>query len=215
MIKRLIRKIKRYKVISFDVFDTLIERSVTIPSELFAIVGNVVLGSDNGFTNCRIQAEKKARSLSESGEVTLAEIYEQMRCVYGDNTEVLMNEEIAQELNSCVPKASMIDVYKEATDAGKRVYIISDMYLPSSVIEQMINKCGISGYSKIYVSNEYRCNKITGKLYEKVLLENNIERKDMLHIGDSIKADLIGARKSRIDSFLIRRRNRIKRLIHG
>ena len=215
MTKQLIKKIKRYHIISFDVFDTLIERTVAIPSDIFVGVGKTVFGSDNDFAKNRIQAEQIARSLSDSGEVTLSEIYEQLKSLYGNMTNVLMNEEIAQEINSCVPKSSMIDVYKSAIDTADKVFIISDMYLPSSVIEQMINECGISGYSKIYVSNEYNCNKISGKLYEKVIFENNIERQDMLHIGDSIKADFIGARKCKIDSCLIRRKNRFMRFIHG
>ena len=215
MTNNLIRKINKHPIISFDVFDTLIERTVSLPSDIFGLVGKAVFGSDNGFTDNRIKAEQTARSLSDTGEVTLAEIYGQLKSVYGDKTDVLMEEEILQEINSCVPKTSMTDVYKAAIDNAQKVFIISDMYLPSSVIEQMINKCGISGYSKIYVSNEYKCNKISGKLYEKVIIENSIERKEMLHIGDSIKADYLGAKKAKIDSCLIGRKNRLKRFIHG
>lgn len=37
----------------------------------------------------------------------------------------------------------------------------------------------------------------------------------MIHIGDSIKADFLGARKARVKSVLIGRKNRFERLIHS
>ena len=41
----------------------------------------------------------------------------------------------------------------------------------------------------------------------------DIDKKNIIHIGDSIKADYIGARKAGISSILIGRKNRIGRLI--
>lgn len=215
MTNRLLRKLKKYKVVSFDVFDTLIERTVKLPSDIFALVGEAVLDPDNGFVQKRIQAEKEARARSVSGEVTLEEIYAGLRTEYGELTNRLMSEEMELEISSCIPKSSMTEVYKAAIDSCEKVFIISDMYLPSSVIEKMLDKCGINAYVKVYVSNEYNCNKISGKLFDRVILENCINRSDMLHIGDSVKADFLGARKAKISSYLIGRKNRLSRLIHG
>ena len=215
MTNRLLRKLKKYKVVSFDVFDTLIERTVKLPSDIFALVGANVLGADNGFVQNRIQAEKEARDRSVSGEVTLEDIYAGLRTEYGELADRLMNEEIELEIKSCTPKTSMTEIYKTATDSCEKVFIISDMYLPSTVIEKMLEKCGINSYLKIYVSNEYDCNKISGRLFERVILDNGINRSDMLHVGDSIKADYLGARKAKISSYLIGRKHRLLRLIHG
>ena len=44
---------------------------------------------------------------------------------------------------------------------GKEVAIISDMYLPSEIITDILNSLGIKGYTKLYVSCDYgvsKCN---------------------------------------------------------
>ena len=71
----------------------------------------------------------------------------------------------------------------------KHILIISDMYLPSEVIQKMLKACNILDYEKIYVSNEYGVNKISGILFKKVIQDKKINAYEMIHIGDSIKAD--------------------------
>ncbi len=214
MNSKLIVKIEKYKVVSFDVFDTLVERDVELPKDIFRLTGKTVLGDGDEFVLKRIEAEHKVRERSESGEVTLIQIYDELKSEYGDKTEMLMNEEIAQEIRSCSAKTSMLEAYKTAIASCFKVFIVSDMYLPSSVIGSILSNCGITGYEKIYVSNEYDCNKISGELFKKVLAENDLSGKDLLHIGDSIKADYLGARKAGITSCLIRRKGRIKRFLN-
>ena len=69
--------IKHFDTISFDIFDTLIERDVNIPSDIFYKVGLKILGKNEAetFRKDRIEAEEKARKSKLGGEVTLKEIY--------------------------------------------------------------------------------------------------------------------------------------------
>ena len=39
--------VRHYQYVSFDVFDTLIERDVNRPSDIFALVGKSILGKEN------------------------------------------------------------------------------------------------------------------------------------------------------------------------
>lgn len=211
----LIKMINKYMVVSFDVFDTLIERNVELPKDIFKLTGKTILGDGEGFALKRIEAEHKARELSISREVTIEQIYSQLRAEYEDVTDRLMEEEICQELEATCPKKDIIEVFNAALDQGLDVYIISDMYLSSAVIEKMLEKCGITGYKKIYVSNEYNCNKLSGDLFKKVMSDNGIKKSDIIHIGDSLKADLLGARKAGIKACLISRKKRLLRLVHG
>ena len=48
------------------------------------------------------------------------------------------------------------------------------MYLPSEVIQKMLKACNILDYEKIYVSNEYGVNKISGILFKKVIQDKKI-----------------------------------------
>ena len=109
----------------------------------------------------------------------------------------------------------MISIFYSALNQGKRVYIISDMYLPKPVIQEMLEKCGVSGEEKLYVSNTYGVNKISGKLFEIVTREGNLDKKRMLHIGDSLKADCLGAIKAGIGFYHVSRKNRLERMLHS
>lgn len=108
----------------------------------------------------------------------------------------------------------MVKAFNYAISQKKEVYIISDMYLPKSVIEKILIKCGITGQKEIYVSCECGMNKISGKLFQYVIYKNKLQPHQMLHIGDSVKADCLGAAKSKIQFYLISRKNRIGRIIH-
>lgn len=218
MKKRLLNFIiERYSVISFDVFDTLIERNVKVPSDIFEIAGKKVLGENYSeqFRRDRIQAESEARCLSPNGEVILDDIYNLLERKYKEKTIVLKEQEVAEEIKSCTPKKEMISIFYSALNQGKRVYIISDMYLPKPVIQEMLEKCGVSGEEKLYVSNTYGANKISGKLFEIVTREGNLDKKRMLHIGDSLKADCLGAIKAGIVFYHVSRKNRLERMLHS
>ncbi len=207
--------IKKYKVITFDIFDTLIERDIINPLDIFKIVGKEVLGREYAdfFYNARIEAEKRARNESENREVTLDDIYNHMDRIYSINSEALKTEEIKQEIKHCVRKDSIHELFRFAISSGCTVYLISDMYLPKEVIEKILDKCGIKGYIKCFISNETGKNKISGGLFRVVINEEKLNKEDILHVGDSIKADFIGARKQGITSYLSGRKNRFRRML--
>ena len=212
---RLLKKIQKNKAVSFDVFDTLVERKVTLPQDIFQLVGENILGKEkaSSFVSDRMEAERSAREKSATGEVTIYDIYAVLKGKYSTSADSLQEEEIRLELDNCIPKTSMVEPYRSAVDNGKSVYIISDMYLPSEVIGQILKKNGFAGYKKLFVSNEYGCDKRSGKLFTKVLSELGISNKDLLHIGDSIGADYLGAKKAGVKAVLIRRKNRLKRML--
>lgn len=200
-------------VVSFDIFDTLIERTVFSPLDIFLMVGRIVLGETAAekFLVDRKQAEHLARKKVENGEVTLDEIYNCMPSRYEKLREKLKQVEIQTELDCCKKKYCITDIYQYSITSGKDVYLISDMYLSRDVIEKILAKCGIEKYKKCYISCEKHCNKITGDLFKRVIDENGIQSSRMLHIGDSFKADFCGARKNGIHAALITRRNGLRR----
>lgn len=209
----IIKKIRKYDVVSFDVFDTLIERDVFLSTDIFVKTGNRILGNTlaEEFSFKRIKAEEKARKKSAFGEITLDEIYNQLRDYEPEVRKKLKEVELETELASCLQKKEVYSIFEWAYKNALNVIIISDMYLSAVQIDLMLKKCGYDGYKKIYVSNEYGVNKISGRLFTTVLEDLGISKEKMIHIGDSIKADFIGARRVGIDSVLVNRKNRIIR----
>lgn len=213
--KWLLKKIDKYSVVSFDIFDTLIERDVVLPSEIFARTAKKYLSDEevNDFVKNRMDAERKARALREDREANLEEIYHHLKAEYDEFVVDLMEAEIAEEINSCQTKVKYFDIYEEVLKSKEHIFLISDMYLPEEVICRILDKCKITGYEKLYISNRYRVNKISGELFDIVKKENVIHNEAWLHLGDSFKADYLGARKAGIDAVLLSRKNRIKRML--
>ena len=107
----------------------------------------------------------------------------------------------------------MKPVFDAALQQGKLVFLVSDMYLPKEVISGMVARCGYEGYEALFVSNDCGVSKRSGKLFGNVLDAYGLDRKDLVHVGDSIGADLLGARKAGVFALPVGRKNRLGRLL--
>lgn len=189
----LIDQVKDYKIVSFDIFDTLLKRNVGRPSDVFSVMEYA--NSDlMGFKNARIFAEQEARKESQYEEVTLNEIYCKIRET-GFKGKVLPEDELQAENSVLTVNKPLKEVFDYCVSSGKDVYIISDIYLPYDFIKKILGTRGYRGYKKMYISSVSRKTKKTGALYDIVLTENSIAPSDLVHIGDSIESDYMVPRK--------------------
>lgn len=205
---------KNYKVISFDIFDTLIQRKVDVPSDIFYLAGKNVLGNVDAenFRKARINAEKLARIEAKKKDVTIRDIYDYLHEYDWCKTK-LMENEINEEIANCMPLDKRISFAKELKNHGKVIVLTSDMYLPEKVISKMLRKCGVDFYDALYISNEYNMCKLDGSLFNVILKEWGVSQTEIIHFGDSFRADIVGAKNAGILGVLVSRRNRIKRLL--
>lgn len=200
--------IDQYDVVSFDIFDTLIYRNVLQPSDIFKIVErkyNKQYGTNLNFYRKRIDAEKKARTIFPYREVNIDEIYEVLNTSLGkDVAQQLKKIEKETELIYCVRNLQIIPYYEYCKKMGKKIFIISDMYLPVDFIQIILSKNNIDGYVKIFDSCEYRLTKWEkGELFQKVCSEYHIEPEKILHIGNDQQADYKMATKVGYQAYLI------------
>lgn len=185
--------VPKTQYVSFDVFDTLIKRSVAQPKDLFGLMQRVYSKNDNipeGFAEKRILAEKKAKEKT-SESVSIEQIYNVLRDEFGDMAFSWMDLEIQTELETCQPNVACASLLQKCVESGRKVILISDMYLSSDTIGQMLKRCGISGYSKLYVSCEWGAKKGDGSLFSKVLRDLNIQARELTHIGDGKRVDFL------------------------
>ena len=191
--------VKRFNIISFDIFDTLILRNVNNPHRIFDIVEKEYNFPDKieNFSNVRIQSEIKA--YKKWGIPTLDEIYQVMCEEYPMETvEKYKKEEIKWELLSCMSNPKVKKLYEECVKIGKRIIIISDMYLPRVIIEKMLLKCGFYNYEKLFISSEVKLSKHSGELFEYVIKELDVSANDIFHIGDNIRNDYINPKLKKV-----------------
>ena len=198
-----------YRIVTFDIFDTLVKRNVYSPVDVFQLIEKQYNREHTikikGFASERAAAEQKARRDSKYEEITLDEIYNKLSYDARVCSE-LKKIELNTELNICSPNTVMLDIYNKLLDKGKIVYLISDMYLPQKAILTICSKCNIANFKKVYVSSEHRCRKKGGRLFAKFIASEAIDDIDhVIHIGDSFYADYISARIAGINACMISR----------
>lgn len=194
------------KIISFDIFDTLLLRPFYYPTDLFFFLDRELSTLLNvqdviDFSNYRKEAEERIRKEKETigyEDVTLAEIYQYIEEHYPFPKELInrmMQSEIVLEKKYCYARQFGKNLLKFAVEQKKRVILVSDMYLPGELITQILLDNDIYGFEKIYVSSETRRTKKTGNMYSYISKELGFNAKDFLHIGDNLYSDIKVPRK--------------------
>lgn len=208
MTDKILKKISKYEYVSFDVFDTLIKRNIQRPHDIFRLVEQKY-NSENkknieNYVQYRVKAEKKAKEKFKNGECTFDSIFEELKEIYNQDTIAKLKKlELKLEETYCTQNKMFYPVYKKCVSDRKKIIIITDMYLDKNVIANILSKNGINQYEDIFVSSELKLNKHNGTIYSYVLNKLNINRKQIIHIGDSKRGDYIMARKNGISSILI------------
>ena len=194
------------KIVSFDIFDTLVRRLVYEPRQIFplmvksALHRGIVLPKD--FIKLRFEAERWANK--ELGYANIYEIYDRIENLNGDTRDAALKLELETEIELCVPNSEIVALYKRCIHNKKRVIIISDMYLPENLLIKILNNCGITGYEKLYVSCDRKAGKQNGSVYGIVLKELRVKPQEIFHIGDNLKSDFLIPRKFGIHSLWYR-----------
>lgn len=195
-------QLMKYDIISFDVFDTLILRSLSIPSEVFRLIAEEE--SLLNFQILRRRAEIRAREIFEeqSGtrEINITHIYKELNKKVGIEIEKGINKEFKIEKKVCYANPYMLDVFRLLKENNKKIICTSDMYWPKEYLKQLLKSCGYDGFDDIFVSCDYLCYKGDGKLFEVVKNKYGKEL-SYIHIGDNYKADIIGAKIAEIASY--------------
>lgn len=200
-VHKYVEQLSSYDVVSFDIFDTLIFRPVSQPTDVFYLIGEKLGISD--FKNIRAWAESDARlkcyQKHKHMEISLKDIWLNLQEDVGVLAEGGMQVEIDTELSVCYANPFMLEVWKELIKRNKRIIVVSDMYLPASVLERMLQKNGFTGYEKLYVSCEYEKNKASGTLFKFVKEDYSNER--IIHVGDNSHSDDEMARKNGFSTY--------------
>lgn len=210
-IKEMIESIKDYQYVSFDVFDTLIFRTVSSPDKIFDLAileyqdkyGDYI----ETFKIKRLYAEHLSRKYY-SREVSIDEIYEFLE--FNDEvTNRFKQIEKSIEVKNCVPNPPMITVLNECKKRGQKIVITSDMYLTSDVFKDIFFKIGIA-YDYLFISGEIKKTKWQGTIFPYLLNQLNIDCSQIVHVGDNTQSDILMPRKYDIHSLVRLQKETIK-----
>jgi HAD superfamily hydrolase (TIGR01549 family) len=195
-IDKLKNAIDKHRIVSFDIFDTLLLRPYAKPADLFLHLE--YLENAQGFCESRIYAENVARKKQKDREdIFIDNIYEEIEPKFRPLKEKELRLE--REVLQTNPETAL--AFEYAKEKGKRIIIASDMYLPLKFMEEVLADKGYSGYEKCYMSSEFKKSKSTGNLFKHILNDLEVSPKEMLHIGDNVLSDCSIPKKLGINVF--------------
>ena len=204
-------EMSKYKVISFDVFDTLLLRDLYLHQDVFTYnTPDIIrLVGDNKFDHktARISAEKAARLSNPEGEVTMDAIYGQYLLATGlpaDLVQKIQEMEVETEARLFKPRLAVLELFNYAKSISRKVVIISDFYINTDFVRQVLVCSGfdLSGVS-LYVSCEHNLTKKDGALYDLVTSDLGVNPNEVLHVGDNYHVDMTNATKNGFDAIHI------------
>lgn len=202
---------------SFDIFDTLITRRTATPKGIFALMQECLFDMKewtdlpdklrDNFYILRAEAERVARytyQVDGVQDLTLPVIYDCMRVLEGltsEQTDRLMQLEIRTEYENALPIRSNIEKVKAFLKEGRNVVLISDMYLESGTIREMLSSFDpVFEKVTIYVSGELGKTKRAGSLYYDVREKEQVEFDRWHHYGDNLSSDVEVPKRLGIDA---------------
>ena len=197
-------------IVSFDVFDTLVCRSVMEPVDVFHLVAKAIAQIEDilvsqSFVDHFVEYRRRAEQLirikldkidgaSDVEEMQILDVYKEMLLQTGENPENaarFVALEQAIELRCLKVRKAGSVLFRQAITAGKTIIIISDFIHPGSFVEKVLVQCGYAGWSRLYVSSDVGLRKHNGRLFEHVLNDLGIvDHARMCHFGDNARGDI-------------------------
>lgn len=196
-----------YPYVPFDVFDTLLLRTVAKPEDVFRKIGKS-LGCEEEFFQLRKRGERFARKHGAE-EVALCEIYQAVKELSsgselaGFDISELMSMELDVERQVSLPNEPMRGLFDSLKDSRKLV-ILSDMYQTRAFVSELLKRAGYAlDDVDLFVSSEVGKTKRSGSLYRHAQKELDIQPNEIFHIGNSARSDYFAARRCGWNAALI------------
>ena len=188
-------KIDNAKVVSFDIFDTLLLRPYAKPEDMFAHIEKMT--GRKGFAERRKRAESEF--YKTNGYKTEAGILD----IYGEMGEFsdLKDMELDMEFAVLSQNSEMKTIYDYALARGKKVVATSDIYLPANFLNDVLKKNGFLNFAKLYISNTINKRKDRGDMYPHIIVDLGVSAHEIFHIGDNKHSDYTQARKYGLKAF--------------
>ncbi|MCR4693914.1 MAG: hypothetical protein K5773_01140 [Pseudobutyrivibrio sp.] len=185
-------KLGAYDIVSFDIFDTLITRSVFDPDDVFRIIENIIkekYGKKVDFLCLRKKAEAAATE-KFGPATTIDKIYMEVAKdkTIGNFAMDIKRLEKDIEYNICIPRKEMVEVFNNLKNMGVKIILVSDMYLSRADVVGMLRKCGIGGFEEVFISCEVGARKDDGSMWDILLQGVDLDR--FIHLGDNFASDL-------------------------
>jgi HAD superfamily hydrolase (TIGR01549 family) len=211
---RCARLLTQVDVLSLDVFDTVLGRRCARPDDVFTLLEDDLVASHGpafvGFAQARRTVDSRARRLAwderQAEEISLDDIY-RLLCADHPVWPLLASQLAALEMQLeralLYPLPFARDLIATARTAGKRVILVSDMYLPEAFCRAVLADNGVTGFDAFFLSSTVGKLKHTGALFAHVVAELGVPPHRILHVGDNPHSDGVMAKQAGLRSLII------------
>ena len=195
------------KIISFDIWDTIIKRKCHPEETKLATARYIVLKYNNELKDeykniyeilkrrDEIEAEecKKNKEKGFDEECRILDVFKILeKEIFNKEMNIeeeLLKEEIEQEKRVIFINPEILPIFEKYKDL--KMYCISDFYMSAESLKELLDYLNIPvKIEKIYSSADYLLNKRTGNLYKKAEEELGIKPEDHIHVGDNQYSDI-------------------------
>lgn len=102
----------------------------------------------------------------------------------------LLDTYVKIELDVLVVNNELCSILKDAKTKGKKIYLVSDFYMPKEFFECVFQKFNIREvFDEMYISSDVGYRKSSGSMYEWLLKEMSLNVHNVLMIGDNEISD--------------------------
>ena len=206
------------KIISFDIWDTIIKRKCH-PEEIKLHTANyIMLKYENELKEkykdiyeiLKLRDEIEANICQENkkagndDECRIIDVFKKLQQEIfkekiEDISEELLREEIEKEKRAIYINPEILPIFEKYKDL--KMYCISDFYMSADNLKELLDHLQIPvKIEKIYSSADYLLNKRTGNLYKKAEEEIGVKPEDHIHVGDNQYSDIDMAKSLGIET---------------
>lgn len=183
------------RLASFDIFDTTLLRRCGRPEAVWNALAENLFPEEMDLQEAFVVWRKNAQ-----GE-TLEEKYDGIDPSFlyfsGIDKKGMMQAEEAVERAMLILNPSVCRLIEQRRAEGYRIAFISDMYLSSQFLRQVLESYGCcQAADAVFVSCEHHARKDTGALYE--VVRQALHPSEWLHYGDNLRSDVKMARRKGI-----------------
>ena len=205
------------KIISFDIWDTIIKRKCHPEETKLATARYIVLKYESKLKDKykniyeilkrrdEIEAKecKKNKEKGFDEECRILDVFKILeKEIFKDELNIedeLLKEEIEAEKRVIFINPEILPIFEKYKDL--KMYCISDFYMSSESLKELLDYLKIPvKIEKIYSSADYLLNKRTGNLYKKAEEELKIKPEDHIHVGDNVYSDIEMAKSLGIET---------------
>ena len=209
---------KKYDYIFVDYFDTIAFRTVH-SHQMYTQWAKVLSAKVPEIERKRFTLERLI-SIRHSASSDLYKLYEEpsyellVKDIYHkifndasliefeDFYSICYNVDLSIELGCQYPNEEIVALLKKCKGEGKKIYIVSDFYLPKSVYSDFLVHIGCDDLiDDVFVSSEIGKSKKKGALYQYVLDSLGADPAACCMIGDQKRDDVQNAEKNGIKGF--------------